>query len=67
MSRAQYLRARPQNVHILPKGHSVKRVCGETTGAFIRERDADALKKFVRDGGGLCPNCERLFQKKESQ
>jgi hypothetical protein len=52
--------AQPQNVHILPKGHSTTRLCGSTTGAFIRERDAAYLDRFLKAGGGLCPECSKL-------
>lgn len=52
--------ALPQNLHILPKGHSVKRACGATTGGFVRERDSKWLKKFLRNGGGLCPECKKI-------
>lgn len=61
MSRRRYSRALPQNVHIMPKGHSTRRLCGETTGGFIRERDREWLAKFLRDGGKLCPNCDRIW------
>lgn len=59
MSRRQFSRALPQNVHLLPKGTRVNRLCGSTTGAFIRERDRDYLKKFLAGGGGLCPECAK--------
>lgn len=61
MSRRRYSRSLPQNVHIMPKGYSIKRLCGETTGGFIRERDVEWLAKFLRDGGKLCPNCDRIL------
>jgi hypothetical protein len=51
--------AQPQNVHIMPKGHSSNRLCGATTGGYIRERDAKELEKFVAAGGGLCPECAK--------
>lgn len=50
----------PQNVHVMPKGHSTTRLCGATTGAFVRERDAAWLKRFLTDGGTLCGKCEKL-------
>lgn len=59
MSHRRFSRALPQNVHLLPRGARVNRLCGATTGAFIRERDQDYLKRFLRDGGGLCPECAK--------
>ena len=52
--------AQPQNLHVMPKGNSVKRLCGATTGGFVRERDIAWLKKFLKNGGGLCPQCAKL-------
>lgn len=54
-----YHRSLPKHLHILPKGKSVNRACGATSGGFVRERDAHWLKKFLRDGGGLCPECAK--------
>jgi hypothetical protein len=51
--------AQPQNLHILPAGNRTTRLCGATTGGFVRERDRAWLKKFLRDGGGLCPECRK--------
>jgi hypothetical protein len=56
----RYHRTLPQNVHVMPKGARVSRLCGATGGAYIRERDEDYLVKFLRDGGGLCPECAEL-------
>ena len=61
MSRRRYHRMLPQSLHIMPKGHSTTRLCGATTGGFIRERDDDYLRAFLRDGGGLCPQCAKLL------
>lgn len=52
--------ALPRNLHIMPKGHSTTRLCGATTGGFVRERDQAWLAKFLRNGGILCPECARL-------
>jgi hypothetical protein len=60
MTRAKFARALPQGVHVMPLGHSVKRLCGATTGAFIRERDEAYLAQFLRAGGGLCPECRTI-------
>lgn len=60
MSHPKFARALPQNVHLLPKGARVNRLCGVMTGAFIRERDSAYLKKFLANGGGLCPECAKL-------
>jgi hypothetical protein len=68
MSRRQYHRTLPQNLHILPKGHSTTRACGATSGGFVRERDHVWLKKFLKDGGGLCPECaKRISTREETQ
>lgn len=61
MKRGQAL---PQNLHILPKGARVTRLCGATSGGFARERDVDWIKKFLRNGGGLCPECAKRFDVK---
>ncbi len=57
MSRRHH--ALPRNLHIMPKGHSTTRACGATTGGFVRTRDVKWLRKFLRDGGGLCPECKK--------
>jgi len=54
-------RAMLQNLHIMPRGNSVRRACGATTGAFAREREEGWLRKFLRNGGGLCPECAKLY------
>jgi len=58
----RYHRALPQNLHVLPACHSVTRLCGATTGGFVREREREWLKRFLRDGGGLCPECAKLLK-----
>lgn len=63
MSRRTFARALPQNLHIMPKGHSTRRACGATDGGFVRERDAAWLKKFLRDGGKLCVECAKMLEK----
>ncbi len=65
MSGRRYHRALPQNLHIMPKGHSSTRLCGATTGGFVRERDEAWLAKFLRDGGGLCPECAKRHERAE--
>lgn len=54
-------RALPQHVHLLPRGRSVTRLCGTTTGGFVRlnAEGLKWLKKFLADGGGLCPECAK--------
>jgi len=61
------LHAQPQNVHIMPKGHSTTRLCGATTGGFVRERDAAWLRRFLAAGGGLCPQCAKLLEASEGR
>jgi hypothetical protein len=54
--------AQPQHVHIMPKRASVSRLCGATTGGFVR-LNADGqkwLRKFLANGGGICPECAKL-------
>lgn len=55
-------RALPQNVHFLPKGARTTRLCGSTTGAYVRLNAEGRrwLRKFLADGGGLCPECAKL-------
>ena len=62
MSSRQFSRALPKNVHVLPLRSRAVRLCGATTGAFIRARDEAYLAKFLRDGGGLCPECARALR-----
>jgi|GEM_PF-1195033 len=54
--------ALPQNIHLLPRGRSVTRLCGATTGGFVRlnAEGEKWLKKFLAQGGGLCPECAKL-------
>ena len=49
----------PQSLHVLPKGARLKRACGAIDGGFVRERDVQWLKKFLRDGGGVCLECRK--------
>ena len=65
MARRRFHRALPQNLHILPKGHSTTRACGSTTGGFVRERDEAWLREFMRDGGNLCPQCAKWLAAQE--
>lgn len=54
--------ALPQHVHLLLPRHSVTRLCGATSGGYVR-LNADGrkwLKAFVARGGGLCPECAKL-------
>jgi hypothetical protein len=56
-------RAMLKNVHLMPKrGRSVF-YCGATLGPFIRASDAWYLKKFLKEGGTLCPACSKLHGK----
>lgn len=57
--RSPVARALPQHVHLLPRGARTRRACGRTDGAFIRAADRAYLAKFLRQGGGLCADCER--------
>jgi hypothetical protein len=60
--------ALPQNLHIMPEGYSKTRLCGSTTGGYVRERDAAWLARFLRDGGHLCPECaKRRAQPEEAK
>jgi len=45
----------------MAKGRSVTRLCGATTGGFVRLNDEGKkwLKKFLAQGGGLCPQCDK--------
>lgn len=65
MTARKFHRALPQGLHIMPKGHSVVRACGATSGGFVRVRDAAWLKKFLRDGGGLCRGCAEWWSRQE--
>jgi hypothetical protein len=56
----KYHRALPQQLHIMPKGARTARLCGATSGGFVRQRDEAWLRAFLRDGGGLCPECAEL-------
>jgi hypothetical protein len=58
MTRAHAL---PKHVHLMAKGRSVTRLCGSTTGGYVRLNDEGKkwLKKFLEQGGGLCPECEK--------
>jgi len=54
-------RAMPQHVHLMPRGRSVTRLCGATAGGFVRLNSEGErwLKKFLAQGGGLCPECAK--------
>ena len=67
MGTRKFSRSLPQHVHVLPLRSRVTRLCGATTGAFIRARDAAYLAKFLRDGGGLCPECARALKAEEAR
>jgi hypothetical protein len=60
VTKRTYHRALPQNLHIMPKGARTSRLCGATSGGFVRQRDEEWLRRFLRDGGGLCPECAEL-------
>ena len=49
----------PQNLHVLPKGARTVRLCGSSTGGYIRAADERSLKKFLERGAGLCPECAK--------
>ena len=58
MTRAHAL---PKHVHLMPARSRTTRLCGATTGGFVR-LNADGqkwLKKFLARGGGLCPECAK--------
>ena len=50
-----------QNLHVMAPRSRVTRLCGATTGGFVRlNRDGEKwLKKFLARGGGLCPECAK--------
>lgn len=55
-------RALPQHLHLMPARARLTRLCDATTGGFVR-LNAEGwkwLRKFLADGGGLCPECARL-------
>lgn len=62
MSGRKFHRALPQNLHVMPKGARTTRACGATSGGFVRVRDREWLRKFLRDGGGLCPACAKWLE-----
>jgi hypothetical protein len=55
-------RALPQNIHLMAPRARLARLCGATTGGFVRLNPEGRkwLRKFLADGGGLCPECARL-------
>ena len=59
MSRAHSL---PKNVHLMGARSRVNRLCGATTGGFVRldEEGKRWLRRFLASGGGLCPECEKV-------
>jgi hypothetical protein len=54
--------AQPQHVHLMPLRSRTTRLCGATTGGFVRlnAEGQKWLKRFLARGGGLCPQCEKL-------
>ncbi len=54
----------PQNIHIMPPRSRTTRLCGSTTGGFVRMNAEGQkwLKKFLARGGGLCPECKKLHE-----
>ena len=56
----RFQRALPQHVHLMPPRARERRSCGETSGGYIRTREKLFLSNFLRLGGGLCPECERI-------
>lgn len=57
-------RALPQRVHLMPPRAHLTRLCGATSGGFVR-LNAEGwrwLKRFLGGGGGLCPECAKLEQ-----
>jgi len=54
--------ALPQHLHLMPSRARVTRLCGATTGGFIRLNDEGRkwLRRFLAAGGGLCPQCAKL-------
>jgi len=60
MSLAKVGRAMPQHVHLMPRGARSRRLCGATSGGFIRLSEERYLRQFLSRGGGLCPECARI-------
>ena len=48
-----------QNLHLMGPGARARRLCGSTTGAYARTRERAWIKKFLRDGGQICPECAK--------
>jgi hypothetical protein len=56
--------AQPQNIHVMGARSRVSRLCGATTGGFVRlnAEGQKWLKEFLASGGGLCPECAKLHE-----
>jgi hypothetical protein len=54
--------AQPQHVHIMPSRSRTNRLCGATTGGFVRLNSEGKkwLQKFLARGGSLCTRCAKL-------
>lgn len=55
--------ALPQHLHLMAPRSRVTRLCGSTTGGFAKTSERAWLKKFFAGGGGLCPECKKLWEK----
>lgn len=55
-------RALPKHVHLMAARSRVTRLCGATSGGFVRLNGDGRkwLRKFLAGGGGLCPQCAKL-------
>lgn len=60
----QRARALPQNVHLMVARARLTRLCGATSGGFVRlnAEGRKWIKRFLAGGGGLCPECAKLEQ-----
>jgi hypothetical protein len=54
-------RAMPKDVHLMPVRGRTTFLCGEKDGTFIRVKEAWYLTKFLKEGGTLCPSCQKLY------
>lgn len=61
--------ALPQRLHLMLPRHSVTRLCGVTTGGFVRlnAEGQKWLKKFLAQGGGLCPQCAKIHEQEKDR
>lgn len=49
----------------MPPRHSAVRLCGATAGGFVRlPKDAAWLRRCLRYGGTLCPECAKRVNAK---